>query len=143
MIVWDPYMPRAVILWRRSSEPLIRWKGQRSVHQMFQPSHIDYFRKQHPDVKVIVHPLNATKMWVNNKAPISWDRPEYIIRTITAARQNHLGSRNRTQPGQPPKHEQTDKKIVFPVVHGVPMRHDVHRRPAPLLGAGESGRRTW
>ncbi|MDH5669888.1 MAG: quinolinate synthase NadA, partial [Nitrospira sp.] len=57
MIVWDPYQPnggntRDAI--KRAK--LILWKGHCSVHQMFQPAHVDYFRKQYPEGKVIVHP---------------------------------------------------------------------------------------
>ncbi len=32
------------------------WKGHCSVHQRFQPEHIEAFRAEHPDGKVIVHP---------------------------------------------------------------------------------------
>ena len=57
MIVWDPFQPnggntREAI--KRAK--LILWKGHCSVHQMFQPAHVDYFRKQYPGIKVIVHP---------------------------------------------------------------------------------------
>jgi len=35
---------------------IILWSGHCSVHQKFQPEHIDAIRKKHPDVQVIVHP---------------------------------------------------------------------------------------
>lgn len=38
---------------------IILWKGFCSVHQMFQPAHIERFRKQYPDGRVISHPENA------------------------------------------------------------------------------------
>jgi len=35
---------------------IILWSGHCSVHQKFQPEHIDAIRKKHPDIRVIVHP---------------------------------------------------------------------------------------
>ncbi|MBX3649593.1 MAG: quinolinate synthase NadA [Rhodocyclaceae bacterium] len=112
MIVWDPYMPRggnSVEAIQRAK--LILWKGHCSVHQMFQSSHVDYFRKQHPEVKVIVHPECHED--VVNKADLVGST-EYIIRTITAAPAGttwavgtELNLVNRL------KHEQTDKKVFF------------------------------
>lgn len=32
------------------------WQGYCSVHQMFQPEHVDRFRREMPDAKIIVHP---------------------------------------------------------------------------------------
>jgi quinolinate synthase len=61
---------------------LILWKGHCSVHQMFQPAHVDYFRKQYPDVKVIVHPECHEN--VVNKADFVGST-EFIIKTVSAA----------------------------------------------------------
>ena len=112
MIVWDPYMPRggnSVEAIQRAK--LILWKGHCSVHQMFQPSHIDYFRKKHPEGTVIVHPECHED--VVDKADLVGST-EYIIRTITAAPAGttwavgtELNLVNRL------KHEQTDKKVFF------------------------------
>jgi quinolinate synthase len=112
MIVWDPYMPRggnSVEAIKRAR--LILWKGHCSVHQMFQPSHVDYFRKQYPDVKVIVHPECHED--VVNKADMVGST-EFIIRTITAAAPGtiwavgtELNLVNRL------KREQSDKKVFF------------------------------
>ena len=112
MIVWDPYMPRggnSVEAIKRAT--LILWKGHCSVHQMFQPSHVDYFRKQYPDVKVIVHPECHED--VVNKADMVGST-EFIIRTITAAAPGtiwavgtELNLVNRL------KREQPDKKVFF------------------------------
>lgn len=57
MIVWDPYQP----LGGNSEEAIhnarmILWKGYCSVHQRFQPEHIARVRKEHPDIRVMVHP---------------------------------------------------------------------------------------
>jgi quinolinate synthase len=57
MIVWDPYRN----LGGNSAESIanakvILWKGYCSVHQRFQPQHVDRVRREHPGIKVIVHP---------------------------------------------------------------------------------------
>ncbi len=57
MIVWDPYQemggntPEAV---RRAR--IILWKGYCSVHQRFLPEHVARVRREHPGIRVIVHP---------------------------------------------------------------------------------------
>jgi quinolinate synthase len=112
MIVWDPYMPRG----GNSAEAikrarLILWKGHCSVHQMFQPSHVDYFRKQYPDGTVIVHPECHED--VVNKADLVGST-EYIIRTVSAAPAGtawavgtELNLVNRL------KRDQADKRVFF------------------------------
>ena len=113
MPVWDPYSDafggNTEDALKRSK--VILWKGHCSVHQMFQPSHVDYFRKQYPDVKVIVHPECHEN--VVNKADLVGST-EFIIRTITAAPAGttwavgtELNLVNRL------KQEQTDKKVFF------------------------------
>jgi quinolinate synthase len=83
MIVWDPYQPHG----GNSAEAirkarLILWKGHCSVHQMFQPAHVDYFRKKEPGVQVIVHPECHED--VVNRADLVGST-EFIIRTVSAA----------------------------------------------------------
>jgi quinolinate synthase len=57
MAIWDPRQDLG-----GNSEQQIRnadfvlWKGQCSVHALFRPEHIDDVRRNHPDMKVIVHP---------------------------------------------------------------------------------------
>jgi quinolinate synthase len=112
MIVWDPFMPRggnSVETIKRAR--LILWKGHCSVHQMFQPSHVDYFRKQYPEGKVIVHPECHED--VVNKADLVGST-EYIIRTVSAAPAGttwavgtELNLVNRL------KREQADKRVFF------------------------------
>jgi len=57
MVVWNPYeemggnSPEAV---RRSR--IILWKGYCSVHQRFLPEHVARVRREHPGIRVIVHP---------------------------------------------------------------------------------------
>ena len=35
---------------------VILWQGHCSVHQVFKAEHVKMFRKQHPDIKILVHP---------------------------------------------------------------------------------------
>jgi len=112
MIVWDPYMPnggntRDAI----QRAKLILWKGHCSVHQMFQPAHVDYFRRQYPDGTVIVHPECHED--VVNKADLVGST-EFIIRTVRSAPPGttwavgtELNLVNRL------KREQTDKRVFF------------------------------
>ncbi len=112
MIVWDPYMPNGgntVEAIKRAR--LILWKGHCSVHQMFQPAHVDYFRKQYPDGKVIVHPECHEN--VVNKADLVGST-EFIIQTVSAAPSGtiwavgtELNLVNRL------KRTQADKRIFF------------------------------
>jgi quinolinate synthase len=112
MIVWDPFMPNggtSVEAIRKAR--LILWKGHCSVHQMFQPAHVDYFRKQYPDGTVIVHPECHEN--VVNKADLVGST-EFIIKTVRAAASGttwavgtELNLVNRL------KREQSDKKVFF------------------------------
>ena len=83
MIVWDPYQPHG------GNTPdaiknarLILWKGHCSVHQMFQPAHVSFFRKKYPEINVIVHPECHED--VVNQADFVGST-EYIIRTVEQA----------------------------------------------------------
>lgn len=112
MIVWDPFLPyggntREAIRQAR----LILWKGHCSVHQMFQPSHVDYFRKAYPGIQVIVHPECHED--VVNRADLIGST-EFIIRTVSEAQPGtswvvgtELNLVNRL------KQEQTDKHVYF------------------------------
>src|SRR5215469_12127198 len=57
MIVWDPYQefggnsPDAI-----RDARVILWKGYCSVHQRFLPQHVERVRREHPGIRVIVHP---------------------------------------------------------------------------------------
>src|SRR6184192_755462 len=57
MIVWDPYQE----LGGNSAEAvrnarIILWKGYCSVHQRFTPEQVARVRREHPGIRVIVHP---------------------------------------------------------------------------------------
>ena len=71
MPVWNPY---ELELGGNSDEAIensrvILWKGHCSVHQMFRPEHVESFRKQHPGIKILVHPECPRE--VNDLADVS------------------------------------------------------------------------
>lgn len=61
---------------------VILWKGHCSVHQMFQADHVESFRKNHPGIKILVHPECPQE--VNDIADISGSTSK-IIETVRAA----------------------------------------------------------
>ncbi len=83
MVVWDPVSP----LGGNSEEAIRRarvllWKGHCSVHQMFKLAHVEFFRKRHPELQILVHPECA--MEVVDQADLVGST-EYIIKTVEAA----------------------------------------------------------
>jgi len=83
MPVWDPHEELG-----GNSEQAIRdsrvvlWKGHCSVHQMFQADHVAAFRKNHPGIKILVHPECPQE--VNDIADISGSTSK-IIETVKKA----------------------------------------------------------
>ena len=71
MPVWDPYQldlggnTEAAL----EKSRVILWKGHCSVHQMFRAEHVHQFRKQHADIKILVHPECPRE--VNDLADVS------------------------------------------------------------------------
>lgn len=57
MAVWDYALPMGGLTKEeiRRAKVLL-WKGFCSVHQMFQPEHIDQFKAKYPEAKIIAHP---------------------------------------------------------------------------------------
>lgn len=83
MVTWDYAKPMGGLTedeLRRAK--IILWKGFCSVHQMFQPQHIDRFKQQNPDTQVIVHPECSFE--VCRKADFIGST-EYILRTVREA----------------------------------------------------------
>ena len=57
MAVWDPDLELGGLTPEQIRKAkMLLWKGHCSVHQMFQPAHIEKFRAAHPDGFVIAHP---------------------------------------------------------------------------------------
>ncbi|MHB1037876.1 MAG: quinolinate synthase NadA [Pirellulales bacterium] len=84
MPVWEP---RAEDLGGNTLEAIRRsrvilWQGFCSVHQIFQPQHIDYFRAKYPGIKILVHP--ECEMAVVDKADVSGSTGK-IIREVESS----------------------------------------------------------
>jgi quinolinate synthase len=83
MVVWDPneiwggIEPDAV---RRAR--IILWKGHCSVHEKFTVRQIENIRKEHPGVRVIVHPEVP---WAVVQAADDSGSTEYIIKQVKAS----------------------------------------------------------
>lgn len=57
MAVWDFDKPQGGLTAEQIRKAkVLLWKGFCSVHQMFQPEHIDNFKRQYPDANIISHP---------------------------------------------------------------------------------------
>ncbi len=57
MVVWDPDLELGGLTPDQIRKArILLWKGHCSVHQMFQPAHIERFRAQYPKGHVISHP---------------------------------------------------------------------------------------
>jgi quinolinate synthase len=83
MIVWDPYQdfggnsPEAV-----RGARIILWKGYCSVHQRFTPQHVERVRREHPGIRVIVHPECRFEV---AQAADQIGSTEGIIKAVTSA----------------------------------------------------------
>jgi len=82
MVVWDPREE----LGGNDARPLrdadfVLWKGHCSVHALFRPEHVDQVRRDHPNMKVIVHP--ECKWEVVQKADMAGSTA-YIVKQVQA-----------------------------------------------------------
>jgi len=81
MVVWDPNEifggldPEQV-----QGAKMILWKGHCSVHERFTARQIETVRRQHPGIRVIVHPEVP---WDVVQAADDSGSTEYIIKTVT------------------------------------------------------------
>ncbi|MGH8541171.1 MAG: quinolinate synthase NadA [Stenotrophobium sp.] len=83
MVTWDFMKPRGGLSDEEiRNAKIILWKGFCSVHQMFQPAHIDNFRRAHPQGKVISHPENSYEVCQKSDFIGS---TEFILRTVRAS----------------------------------------------------------
>ncbi len=83
MVTWDFSKPLGGLTPEAiQNARMILWKGFCSVHQVFQPVHIDRFLERHPDTKVIVHPECALE--ICEKADVIGST-EFILKAVRAA----------------------------------------------------------
>ena len=83
MVLWDFTKPLGGLTPEQIRQAkIILWKGFCSVHQMFHPAHIEKFRREVPDGKVISHPENAFEVCEKSDVVGS---TETILRTVRAS----------------------------------------------------------
>jgi quinolinate synthase len=83
MVTWDFDKPLGGLTEQQIRDArVILWKGFCPVHQMFQPAHIERFRAEHPDGKVISHPECSFEVCQASDVVGS---TETIIRTVKAS----------------------------------------------------------
>ncbi len=83
MVVWDPHEPFGGLTREQiSSARIILWKGHCSVHVRFTVPQIDAMRRQHPGVRVIVHPEVPHAVL---RAADDFGSTEYILKTVREA----------------------------------------------------------
>jgi len=83
MKVWDPDLPNGGLTPEEiRGARMLLWKGHCSVHQMFQPAHIENWRRLNPDGFVISHPESAFEVC---KASDYVGSTEYILKVVKDA----------------------------------------------------------
>ena len=81
MHVWDPHEPFGGLTREQMlGSKMLLWKGHCSVHERFSVQQIEAIRKQHPGLRVIVHPEVP---WAVVQAADDSGSTEYIIKTVT------------------------------------------------------------
>ncbi len=140
MRVWDPRKDLGGLEEADLKEAtFLLWKGHCSVHQRFRPEHVAAFRQEHPDGIVVVHPECSYDVCQLADQVGSTD---FIIRAVQAAPAGAvLGVGTEIHLVKRLDDETPDKTIVSLDPADLPLLDDVpHRRPAPVLGAGEPRR---
>lgn len=86
MVTWDFDKPQGGLTAEQIQQAkIILWKGFCSVHQVFQPIHIDNFLIRYPDAKVISHPEASFEVCQKSDYIGS---TEYILKTVRNAEPN-------------------------------------------------------
>lgn len=80
MVVWDPHEPFGGLTKDQLEQAtLILWKGHCSVHVRFSATQIEQVRREHPGIKVIVHPEVPFDVM---QAADDCGSTEYILKTV-------------------------------------------------------------
>ncbi|MFX3624546.1 MAG: quinolinate synthase NadA [Ectobacillus sp.] len=82
MAVWNPLSDSLEYEGDLADIKVILWKGHCSVHQHFTVQNVEYVRKKHPDMKIIVHPECCREVVAMSDFAGS---TKYIIETIAKA----------------------------------------------------------
>ncbi|HIJ85177.1 MAG: quinolinate synthetase A [Magnetococcales bacterium] len=90
---------------------VILWNGYCSVHQMFQPAHVELFRKRIPDVRIVVHPECSMEVCDLADDLGSTEQIQQVVRSAPPGSRFAIGTElnlvNRL------KHEMPDRDIHF------------------------------
>lgn len=82
MCVYDPADMRLEFPHGRGEPRMFLWKGHCSVHQRFEPRHVEEVRKKYPGIRVIVHP---ECMYETVQLADDSGSTDYIIRAVRNA----------------------------------------------------------
>ena len=141
MAVWNPRqdlggLDEATV----KSSTFLLWKGHCSVHQRFQPAHIEAFRAEHPGGIVVAHPECSHEVCSMADQVGSTD---FIIRAVEAAPAGFgHRRRHRDPPGAATGCRDPRQAGRLTRSAGVPVLDDVpHRRAAPGVDARQPGGR--
>ncbi len=86
MVIWHPDLEMGGLTPEQIRKAkILLWAGHCSVHQMFQPAHIQKFRSEHPDGIVISHPECSFEVCRQSDFVGS---TEYILNTVKAGAPN-------------------------------------------------------
>lgn len=112
MVLWKPSEPNGGLTAAQIKEAkIILWDGFCSVHQMFQPAHIDLFRKQIPGIQITVHPECSFEVCEMADHLGSTEQIQTAVRNAPSGSKWAIGTElnlvNRL------KHEMPDKEIHF------------------------------
>jgi quinolinate synthase len=83
MPVWNPDLENGGLTQKQVEKArIVLWDGYCSVHQIFQPAHIEKFRAEHPGGRVISHPECCFEVCRRSDYVGS---TEYIVKTVKEA----------------------------------------------------------
>lgn len=112
MAVWNPTLPMGGLTPEQIQRAtILLWDGYCSVHQMFQPAHVQLFRQRIPDIRVIVHPECSFEVCQMADALGSTEQIQTTVRASPPGSRWAIGTElnlvNRL------KNEMPDKEIHF------------------------------
>ena len=118
MPVWNPFDEDLGGNTREAIESsrVILWQGHCSVHQMFKPEHVDAFRTQIPDIKILVHPEVPRN--VNDIADISGSTGKIIdvVKQAPAGTKWAIGTELHLVNRLKKQHPEQEIRFLSPVV---------------------------
>ncbi|MEF2291350.1 MULTISPECIES: quinolinate synthase NadA [Virgibacillus] len=114
MAVWDPIQEELLFSGNVKDVKVILWKGHCSVHENFTLTNVEYIRKEHPGMHIIVHP--ECKKEVVDAANYNGST-KYIIETIKQAKAGSAWAIG------------TEMNLVQRIIHNHPDKHIISLNP--------------